>query len=67
MPSIGTLLGLSGPNGTYFCNNCLIKQADLIPRKGVLHALHLLIVVLVLLMYHYSERWSILKNHMKHM
>jgi hypothetical protein len=39
MPSIGTLIGLSGPSGTYFCNNCLIKKVDLKPKPGVLHAL----------------------------
>jgi hypothetical protein len=39
MPSLGELLGLSGPSSIYFCNNCLCNKSALDSTAGVLHAL----------------------------
>ena len=30
------ILGLTGPNGKYFCNNCLVNQQDV--AKGIPHS-----------------------------
>ena len=34
------ILGLTGPNGKYFCNNCLVNQQDV--AKGIPHSLVIL-------------------------